>query len=408
METQVQPSLDLVDRINKARTEHVVGSFRISQATKPSTIVFQGDGVWEIRKNQIGTFVSQIAEVAIPGLAKDLFEGIYLDVNQISKESLFQIITFFKDIAERMHNAEALVYGYYHLTTKTWLLDVPKQQVSGGGVKAEPSPELERASSGYIRVFDIHSHNSMPAFFSGTDNKDEAGDKIYLVVGKIDDKVPQINIRGGGRNKRIKLSLNMLFDITNNEYEKLSEIPLVSYPAEWVEKVQELFHKEVVLSEELSFHPPGTTWWETWQGQMERNYIRDHGISDAETQELFDEQVYVFQNGQTDEGALQLIDETIEQEELISETFERREDPLNDLNLVAANIDFDGDEEQEEMMEVFDDIAENASLMVVDMLVTKICEAGKSKTVINAVEKHLGITYEQPKEANKTLLTKEL
>lgn len=46
-------------------------------------------------------------------------------------------------------------------------------------------------------VVDLHSHNSMPAFFSGTDNADEQGFRLYCVIGRIDTDAPEIACRAG-------------------------------------------------------------------------------------------------------------------------------------------------------------------------------------------------------------------
>lgn len=46
-------------------------------------------------------------------------------------------------------------------------------------------------------VVDIHSHGMMDAFFSETDNADEQGFRIFCVVGKLDQPVPEAKLRVG-------------------------------------------------------------------------------------------------------------------------------------------------------------------------------------------------------------------
>lgn len=58
-----------------------------------------------------------------------------------------------------------------------WSLYVPKQEQRHGSVTP-----LE---DNLYAPIEIHSHNSMPAFFSDTDNKDETGLRIYGVLGKV-------------------------------------------------------------------------------------------------------------------------------------------------------------------------------------------------------------------------------
>lgn len=65
--------------------------------------------------------------------------------------------------------------------------NVPVQDRSEGGVKYEASESV---------VMDIHSHAHMGAFFSGTDDNDETGLKLYVVVGKL-NAAPVVKLRIG-------------------------------------------------------------------------------------------------------------------------------------------------------------------------------------------------------------------
>ena len=62
----------------------------------------------------------------------------------------------------------------------------PNQEASSASVKYEPPGKI---------VIDFHSHGSMPAFFSKTDDADDQGFKIAIVVGRLDLPVPQVRIR---------------------------------------------------------------------------------------------------------------------------------------------------------------------------------------------------------------------
>lgn len=46
-------------------------------------------------------------------------------------------------------------------------------------------------------VVDLHSHGTMPAFFSPTDDRDERGGRIYAVIGHLDQPHPQLVLRLG-------------------------------------------------------------------------------------------------------------------------------------------------------------------------------------------------------------------
>lgn len=69
----------------------------------------------------------------------------------------------------------------YHLSR-------PAQEGSGGHVRYECPPST---------IVDIHSHAAMPAFFSGTDNRDEQGLRIYMVIGCLNTLAPEFSLRLG-------------------------------------------------------------------------------------------------------------------------------------------------------------------------------------------------------------------
>ena len=65
-------------------------------------------------------------------------------------------------------------------------LEYPEQEGAGAGVKYTNLQDT---------VMDIHSHGSMGAFFSGTDNRDEQGFRLSLVLGKVDTLEPEYDLR---------------------------------------------------------------------------------------------------------------------------------------------------------------------------------------------------------------------
>jgi len=64
----------------------------------------------------------------------------------------------------------------------------PEQERSECQVKYERLPST---------VLDIHSHGTMGPFFSPTDDRDEQGLRLYMVVGKLDTLVPELLMRVG-------------------------------------------------------------------------------------------------------------------------------------------------------------------------------------------------------------------
>jgi len=79
-----------------------------------------------------------------------------------------------------------------HYLAVTWegayRLRASAQDGTPGGVSYERLPAT---------VLDIHSHGTMRAFFSGTDDRDELGLRLYMVIGRLDTLLPEVKLRVG-------------------------------------------------------------------------------------------------------------------------------------------------------------------------------------------------------------------
>lgn len=104
---------------------------------------------------------------------------------------------------------------------------IPKQKVSGAFVRVDSfdksididtGEEIEQyPPEGWIPVGSSHSHNTMNAFFSGTDDKYELGDPgIHIVVGSIRPKELKYEIAASvvGNGRRFIVSYEQLIDAT--------------------------------------------------------------------------------------------------------------------------------------------------------------------------------------------------
>ena len=83
-------------------------------------------------------------------------------------------------------------------------LKIPAQERRPASVKYESLPSS---------VMDIHSHGRMKAWFSSDDNMDEQGMRLYMVVGRLDTLLPEVEIRLGVYGYFIRLYLEEVFDV---------------------------------------------------------------------------------------------------------------------------------------------------------------------------------------------------
>ena len=83
-------------------------------------------------------------------------------------------------------NHELLTIVYYDTEEDRFITDIVRTQIiTGGSVQYAYNKALEM-NERFIKYLEIHSHHSMGASFSGTDNKDESNRTLYFcVLGKI-------------------------------------------------------------------------------------------------------------------------------------------------------------------------------------------------------------------------------
>lgn len=85
------------------------------------------------------------------------------------------------------------MYHFRYKPSHGWFVTKPRQDQSSVrvGYSYTIPDQLEI-------VMDLHSHNTMPAFFSAmTDNNDEKGARFYAVIGRLDRPNPEIVLRLG-------------------------------------------------------------------------------------------------------------------------------------------------------------------------------------------------------------------
>jgi len=90
---------------------------------------------------------------------------------------------------------EALALIYWDTEERRFFAYVPKQTVRKEHIEADVRDCPYDDDPRYIRYADIHSHNSMEAFFSGVDDMDERGTGLYLVMGELNRFFPDIKAR---------------------------------------------------------------------------------------------------------------------------------------------------------------------------------------------------------------------
>ena len=193
-----------------------------AQTNKPIVLLPSKDGrVYEQRRNEIGCFTAPAENVRE---FEDIRAEFKMVLPKIPAHIFSKVMGFFKSISDELHY-EVLVHILYDTEEKEYIIKVPKQRISHVAVNSEAEePYPER----YIHVVDFHSHNTMPAVFSETDNDDEKETRLYAVAGRFNRTFPEITVRAGCAGKFIPLNPE---DVFEGDF-------FGSYPEEWKENIR--------------------------------------------------------------------------------------------------------------------------------------------------------------------------
>ena len=82
-------------------------------------------------------------------------------------------------------------------------LVVPPQEGTGSSLSYQPPHGV---------IAEFHSHGSHRAFFSATDDRDEQGFRVYGVVGRLHDPLPELALRVGVYGHFAPLHWSQVFD----------------------------------------------------------------------------------------------------------------------------------------------------------------------------------------------------
>lgn len=168
--------------------------------------------IYEIRPNVIGTFIAP-AEHA--GVYSKVRAGFIPALPKVPYEMLAQIISFFRSYVTEDSELEAMVYVYWSAEENEYFAYAPKQTVTKDSIDTT-LPDLDEEK--LTLVMEIHSHNTMKAFFSLTDNADEKATRLYTVIGRLDKLFPDLKTRASVGGKFIDIPPAEVFEMAQEPY----------------------------------------------------------------------------------------------------------------------------------------------------------------------------------------------
>ena len=190
----VKPEVEMKTKGNAATYKGKFGTLEEARASdKVICLIPSNDGrIYELRKMEQGEFIAPKNNVTD---FAEVRAGFTPALPKIPGSLMGQIIAFFRAFMTENEENEALALIYWDKVKQEFFAYVPKQTVCKVEIEANlhdcPYDDAER----YICYADIHSHNSMDAFFSAKDDSDERSTGLYFVLGKLDQFYPDIKAR---------------------------------------------------------------------------------------------------------------------------------------------------------------------------------------------------------------------
>ena len=204
------------------------GNFQTVEEARASDKVIclipSGDGrFYELRKTEAGEFIAPKAKVLD---FQQVRAGFTPALPLIPLDLIGSIASFFRSFVEKNAEYEALALIYWDKLERRFFAYVPKQTVTKEHIDADLRDCPYDDDPRYIRYADIHSHNSVEAFFSGEDDRDERGTGLYLVMGELDRFFPDIKARISCGGSFVDIDPWAVIEGLNHDY-----------PRDWVKNV---------------------------------------------------------------------------------------------------------------------------------------------------------------------------
>jgi hypothetical protein len=222
--------------------------------TENSVLRTRTNGCYELTKNTWGTYLAPVSDpLADTVITKEQLEGFELADNLPKiPASLWErwMNLCFEMTRRNSANLEVSCRFLRNIADPTlYRIVVPEQRVTGVSVRVDSfdkAVDIETGEvvsqwppEGWRPCGSSHSHNSMQAFFSGTDDHYELGDPgLHIVVGEVDPELKNYTIKASVTANRRRFDIDadrvveLECDSTDEAMYHPSVLTIISLPAQ--------------------------------------------------------------------------------------------------------------------------------------------------------------------------------
>ena len=188
---------EVPEKISEALNYSASRNYSLCYVTVPSTKKYR------VEKTELGMFVG----------GDEAYNAFSMNLPKIPKEIMEEIYSFFLAVKNYMPRSnEAAAQIFWDKRKKEYLVYYPKQYVSTVEVDFHRDMFLENDEN-FVLVMDVHSHGIIRPMFSGTDDMDEKGTRLFCVFGNMEDTTMyHFSLRAGTGGHFIKVNEEEIFD----------------------------------------------------------------------------------------------------------------------------------------------------------------------------------------------------
>ena len=213
----VKPKVSMQRKGTLAPYKGSFASVAEARASDKVICLFPGDDgrIYEMHKTEQGEFIAPKHKIVDFGAVR---AGFIPALPRVPMSLMGQLISFFRSFMRENDEYEAMAIIFWDKREKEFFAYVPRQTVTKEQIDADLTECPYDDDTRYIRYADIHSHNSMEAFFSGVDDQDERGTGLYMVLGRLDHFFPEIVTRIACGGSFVEIDPNVVIEGLERPY----------------------------------------------------------------------------------------------------------------------------------------------------------------------------------------------
>jgi hypothetical protein len=242
---EIERSKEFLEALKKAKDKNPVCKLkpRVTAQSKGNAVSYKGvfttleeaeaagkiisfvpstDGkVYEIRNTEMGKFITPTVGSE---MLSNVRAGFIPALPPIPMNTMVKIVSFFRYYMKNDIENEVLLNVYWDKDFQEFHIDAPEQMVTKASVKSRVNDFY--SGDRFIHYMDIHSHNSMKAYFSAVDDNDEKATRLYTVIGNLHHYFPDVRTRISNGGKFWQIDPATVF-----------ELIAIPFPEKWKENV---------------------------------------------------------------------------------------------------------------------------------------------------------------------------